>query len=59
MLEKIIGIISWIPLHFTEIIAAAVGLLGGLIGLFLLIPGPHPEDWFQKAKEFLEKFSRK
>lgn len=51
--------INFVVAHFSEIISAIVALLTALTAIFLLIPGPHPEDWFQQAKDFLEKFSRK
>lgn len=48
------------------VLGAAATLFGALVALFLIIPGKHPEDWFEaagkaceSAKNFLSKFSRK
>jgi hypothetical protein len=45
--------------NWSILINAIVGLLLALVALFLIIPGTHPEDWFQKAADFLKKFSFK
>jgi hypothetical protein len=51
--------LTWFLENWSLLLNAVIGILGSLIVLFLLIPGPHPEDWFEAAKKFLEKFSRK
>lgn len=48
-------IIQWV----MSFLGALVILLHGLVAVCLLIPGPHPEDWFQKLADFLAKFSAK
>lgn len=53
------AILSWLMANGANLIAALVGVLGALILLFAMIPGPHPEDWFEKARDFLSKFSKK
>lgn len=52
-------IIAYIIAHPAEIIAAANALIAGLIAVFLLIPGPHPEKELQIILDILAKFSRK
>ncbi len=40
--------------------AVAVGiptLLSALVAFFMIIPGPHPEDWIQKAIPFTQKIA--
>jgi len=30
-----------------------------LIGIFILVPGPHPEDWLTKIRDVIASISRK
>lgn len=65
-MEKVIEIAGMIWSVLPMFIAALIGLGAALVGVFVLIPGPHPEDWIQKgvgylqkAQEFIAKISRK
>jgi hypothetical protein len=53
------AVLTWILANYAAVLHGVIALLGALIAIFLIIPGPHPEDWFQKAADFLEKFSAK
>ncbi len=58
-MDSVIKGLNWVWLNWEIVLTAANGLLVSLIAVALLIPGPHPEDWFQAASDFLSKFSRK
>jgi hypothetical protein len=50
---------NFILAHGPEIISAIVGVLSGIIGICLLIPGDQPEKALQGIVDFLSKFSKK
>lgn len=54
-METLQHIISNLPLY----ISAAIGLLSGVIGVALLIPGAEPERTLKKIVALLEKVSKK
>lgn len=58
-MESVIGVFKYISDHWTEILAAANGLIAATIAVSLLIPGEQPEKFFRGVGEFLEKFSKK
>lgn len=56
---KVIELGKWVLAHYQEVILAANAVMGSLIALALIIPGEQPEKAFQKAADFLAKFSKK
>jgi hypothetical protein len=58
-MASVVEAAKWTWEHLEEIVAAANALLAAGILVGMLIPGPHPEDWFRAAADFLAKFSRK
>lgn len=58
-MATLLAIISYISANYALIIAALVGVLTALIGLFMLIPGEQPEKFLQSVVDFLAKFSVK
>jgi hypothetical protein len=58
-MDKVVSIFSFIVQNYQAMLAALVGLLSGVIGIALLIPGPEPETTLQKVVDFLAKFSKK
>lgn len=51
--------LAWGLAHWKEVVIAFDMLLAGGILIALLVPGPHPEDWFESIKKFTSKVSRK
>jgi hypothetical protein len=58
------SVITFLMLNWQLLLSGFVAILGALIvlfsamaGFFALIPGPHPEDWFQKAGDCCQKFA--
>jgi hypothetical protein len=49
----------WVVEHGHEVASALVGILTGLIGIFMLVPGDEPERTLQKIVDVLAKFSKK
>lgn len=58
-MEQILAIIGWISAHYMVVISAVVGILTGLIAIFLLIPGDQPEKFLQSIVDFLKGISNK
>lgn len=72
-MQNLLMIYQFIVSHWAEVLAAIlailmglVGLLGGLIAIFMMVPGAEPEatlqkilDALQKAIDFVEKYSKK
>ena len=58
-MELVWSVVKFLMDHWQDILTAVIGLLSALIVIFIMVPGPHPEDWLQKAVDFLSKFSRK
>lgn len=58
-METIVGAIQWGVANYQTVIAAAVAILGGVIGICMLIPGEQPEKSLQGVLNFLTKFSKK
>lgn len=54
-MEQIVQILQQAPVY----IAALIGVLTALIGLFMLVPGEQPEKAMQSVVDFLAKFSKK
>jgi hypothetical protein len=54
-MDKLAEIVQQLPAY----VAAVVGILTALIGLFMLIPGDQPEKALQGVVDFIEKFSKK
>lgn len=51
--------IQFLLANYQAIIAGIVAILGGIITICLLIPGPQPEKALQSIVDFLTKFSAK
>ena len=45
--------------NYYSIIGALAAVLGGLITIFLLIPGDQPEKALQRVVDFLARISKK
>lgn len=58
-MAQVMEIVSYLLANWGLLLNALIGVLSALVILFLLIPGKHPEDWFQAAADFLAKFSKK
>lgn len=58
-MQTIITIGQWIVANYQAVIAAVVAIFGGLIAIFMMIPGDQPEKTLQKIVDFLAKFSKK
>jgi hypothetical protein len=58
-METLIGIGKFVMDHGNEILVAVEGMLMGVIGICLLIPGDQPEKALQAIVDFLKKFSKK
>lgn len=54
-----IALISFVVLHWAQMLVSVIGLLSALIAVFLWVPGNEPEATLQKIVDFLGKFSRK
>lgn len=54
-----LDVLKWVFLHWAELLGALAAVLASLTGLFILIPGPHPEDWIEKANDVIKRISRK
>lgn len=50
---------KWIFENYHTILSGLDVILGGLITICMVIPGPEPERTLQKVADFLSKFSRK
>lgn len=50
---------NWIVAHWAELLAAIQGVIGAIILIALLLPGPEPEATLQKILDFIAKFSVK
>jgi hypothetical protein len=57
VLMKVMAILS--QMDWAQLILAIEALLAALVMLFVLIPGPHPEDWLQTALDWIKKLSKK
>lgn len=51
--------ISFLLLHWMELLLGIIALLHAAIALALIIPGDQPEKFLQSIVDFLEKFSKK
>lgn len=51
--------LAFIAQNYQPILASILGILSGLIAIFLLIPGDQPEKALQGIVDFLSKFSKK
>lgn len=58
-MEQINEIVAWVLLNYQIVLSAILAILGGLITIFMLIPGEQPEKALQGLVDFLTKFSRK
>lgn len=58
-MQMLLDVIKFIAAHFNEIVTALVGLLMGIIGVCLIIPGDFPDKQLQAMVDFLKKFSAK
>lgn len=58
-MENLLSIINLGVAHLPEIITAIIGLLTGIIGICLLIPGEQPEKALQAVVTFISQFSKK
>lgn len=58
-MEGILNAVKFVAEHASEIILALNGILVGVIGIALLIPGEQPEKALQGVVDFLSKFSKK
>ena len=58
-MENFVSVISWIGANYQLLLSSLVLVLGGLTGIFMLIPGDQPEKAFKSVAAFLEKFSKK
>lgn len=58
-MEKIVEIVGWIVANYALVISAVMGILSGVIGICLLLPGDAPEKQLQAIVDFLSKFSAK
>lgn len=58
-MDKVLEIGQWIIANYQVVISALVAVLGGLITIFLLVPGDQPEKFLKTVVDFLAKFSVK
>lgn len=58
-MDKVLEIGQWIIANYQVVISALVAVLGGLITIFLLVPGDQPEKFLKAVVDFLAKFSVK
>lgn len=58
-MDSIGPVISWILENWKDVLVGANAVLGGLIMIFLLVPGEQPEKTFKMISEWLEKISKK
>jgi hypothetical protein len=52
-------IVQFVTEHGPDILTALVGILTGIMGIALLVPGEQPEKFLKSVIDFLSKFSRK
>lgn len=52
-------VLNWIVQNYQAVVTALMGILMGVIGIALLIPGDQPEKALQAVVDFLTKFSKK
>ena len=53
------NIVLFVVDHASDIVAAGVSLLSGVIAVALVVPGTEPEATLKKVLDFVTKFSRK
>lgn len=53
------GVIAFLTENWVPLLAAIEALLGAIIAICMLIPGPQPEQFLQSVLDVLTKFSRK
>lgn len=58
-MQTILDGVKFISENYQVMINAVIGLLSGVIGIALLIPGPEPERTLQKVVDFLQSISKK
>jgi hypothetical protein len=58
-MDVLIKIINFVTANSDVMLGSVIGILSGVIGICLLIPGPQPEKALQAVVDFLSKFSRK
>lgn len=52
-------LIEFVTLHWMEILVASQAMLGAMIAIFMLVPGPQPEKAMQAVLDFITQLSRK
>jgi len=58
-MQNLLSIVQFVAANYQALIAAAVGILSGVIAICLLIPGDQPEKSLQKVVDILQSISRK
>lgn len=53
------SVINFVMENYQAILSAVTGVLSGVIGIALLIPGDQPEKALQGVVDFIAKFSKK
>lgn len=58
-MAQIMPIVQWCLAHWVDVLHAVSALCGGLIAIFVLIPGDQPEATLQKIVDLIAKISVK
>lgn len=58
-MQVLLDAVAFITAHYQEIITAVVGVLTGVIGISMIIPGDQPEKFLKGIVDFISKFSAK
>ena len=51
--------LAWILANYEALLVGIIGILTGIIGIAMLVPGDQPEKSLKSVVAFLEKFSKK
>lgn len=58
-MDTVLSIGKWIVDHYQAVLLGVSGVLTGIIGICMLIPGEQPEKALQGVVDFIAKFSKK
>lgn len=59
MWQTVLDVIKWVVDNYQIVLTGFVGVLTGLIAIFMVVPGDQPEKFFQSVVDFISKFSKK
>lgn len=58
-MEKIISVVQFCIANYQLVITSVVGILTGVIGIAMIVPGEQPEKALQGVVDVLAKLSKK